>query len=84
MYQTITVPMARVYYNKDNSQEPFCLDFGPGTPSIVCKEIHTTGKWVSMFDAAEDACPKAWMAAEGLIAISIGIDMPIIGADVTS
>lgn len=84
-YQSITVPMARVYYNRDNPNEPFCLDFGPDTPSIVVEKLDILGRWVSMFDPSEDANPRAWMESSGTsVAIKLSTEESWLLAESTS
>lgn len=60
MINSIFPTFARVYYNRGNPFEPFCMDFGTGTPSIVCGNIEIHGDWVFKFDEDEDADPCAW------------------------
>lgn len=64
-YQNITVPIARVYYNKENPLEPFCLDFGVGSPTLVVSRIQLEGLWISEYSLDEDANPRAWMESYG-------------------
>lgn len=52
--------LVRVYFNRDNELEPFCLDFGKDTPTIVANAIEIHGDWLFQFDAESD--PKAWFS----------------------
>lgn len=49
----------RAYYNAGNDNEPFCVDFGPGTLSIVCSTLFLKGEGTFCFASKSD--PKAWI-----------------------
>lgn len=60
--------MYRVYYNrKDNPDQVWSLDCGPGTAEEFYREIEIKAHCVTRFDGSGDnnKTPRAWLQVDG-------------------
>lgn len=49
-----------MYYNRGDPAEPFCVDFGEKTTTLVASAVETYGHWIFCADDGGD--PKAWLS----------------------